>query len=245
MQRTQEILVNDHCLVIALVGKLHLVYETVLLVDWIVELRVCVGKLLAVYHQLEALCKTWFRTVHLCQRRHLHGIVCDECRLDECSFAELSEEFVDEFSLAECLVDFHSLFKAERTDFLFCLSVAVETCFLLDGVKDRQAAVWSLEAHHLAVYFPFRRTVHCYTDCLEEFLCECHHPVVVLVLHVELHTCELWIVVAVHSLVPEVLSDFINTFKTAYYKPLQIQLCGNTHIHILVEGVEMSDERSC
>jgi hypothetical protein len=65
--------------------------------------------------------------VHLCKRRHLDGIVGDECRLDECALAELAEEFVDELTLAECLVNLKSLFEAECADFLLALAVAVET----------------------------------------------------------------------------------------------------------------------
>ena len=48
--------------------------------------------------------------------------------------------------------------------------------------------------------------------------------------------------VAVHSFVAEILSDFINTLKTTYDKTFQIQLCCNSHVHILVERIKMSDE---
>ena len=48
-------MVDNHCLVIALVGKLHLVDETLLLVYRVVELGIGVGKFLAVDHKLEAL----------------------------------------------------------------------------------------------------------------------------------------------------------------------------------------------
>lgn len=51
----QEVVVDDHCLVVALVGELHLVDEALLLVYRVVELRVSVGKLLTVDHQLETL----------------------------------------------------------------------------------------------------------------------------------------------------------------------------------------------
>ena len=183
--------------------------------------------------------------MHLCERRHLDGIVCDECRLDECALAELTEEFVDELALAHCLVHVHTLLKAECADFLLCLAIAVESCLLLDGVEDGEAAVRSLEADDVAVNLALRLAVYGYTDLLKKLLGESHHPVIVLILYVQLHAGELRVVVAVHTLVTEVLADFVNTLKAAYDKTLQIKLCCDTHIHILVESVEVCDKRTC
>mgnify|MGYP000211157268 CR=1 FL=1 len=89
--------------------------------------------------------------MHLCQRRHLNGVVGDESRLYEGALTELAEEFVDEFALAHCLVYVHALLLAEVAYFLLGLSVAVEACLLLDGVEDRQTAVRCLEAYDVAV----------------------------------------------------------------------------------------------
>ena len=48
--------------------------------------------------------------------------------------------------------------------------------------------------------------------------------------------------VTVHTLVTEVLANLINTLKTTYDKALQIKLSSDTHIHILIERIEVSDE---
>ena len=79
-------------------------------------------------------------------------------------------------------------------------------------------------------------------DGLEQLLGEGHHPVVVLILHIELHAGKLGVVELVHTLVAEVLTDLIDTLKSAYDQSLQIELGGDTHVHIDVEGVEMGDE---
>ena len=50
--------------------------------------------------------------------------------------------------------------------------------------------------------------------------------------------------VAVHALVAEVLANFINALETAHDEALQVELGGNAHIHVLVERVEMGDERT-
>ena len=74
---------------------------------------------------------------------------------------------------------------------------------------------------------------------------EAHHPVVILILHVELHTGELGIVELVHALVAEVFANFIHALEATYNQPLQIELGGDAHIHVNVEGIEMRDERAC
>ena len=38
LKGTEEVLVDNHRLVVALVGKTHLLYEALFLVDWVVEL---------------------------------------------------------------------------------------------------------------------------------------------------------------------------------------------------------------
>ena len=55
LQCAQEVLVDNHSFVVALVGKAHLLLEAFFLVDWVVKLRVGVGKFLAVHHKLETL----------------------------------------------------------------------------------------------------------------------------------------------------------------------------------------------
>ena len=55
LQSAQEVVVDYHSLVVALVGKTHLFLEAFLLVNGVVELRVGIGQLLSVDHQLETL----------------------------------------------------------------------------------------------------------------------------------------------------------------------------------------------
>ena len=182
--------------------------------------------------------------MHLGQRRHLHGIVDDEGRLDECTLTELAEQLVDELALTHGLVHIHLFRQAEGADLFLALALAVEARLLLDGLKDGKAAVGSLERNELSVDFALGLAVHGDTDGLKEFLRERHHPVVVLILNVEFHTSELWVVVAVHSLVAEVLAYLIDTFEATHDESLQVELSGDAHIHVLVEGIEVGDERT-
>ena len=242
LEGTEEVLIDNHCLVITLVSKLHLVDKTLFLVNWVVELRVCIGKLLTVYHQLETLGQAWLRTVHLGQWRHLYRIVGDEGRLEEGSLAELTEELVNQLTLTHGLIYIHALLLAECADLFLGLAVAVETGLFLDGIEDRQTAIWSLETDDVAINLALWLAVYGDTDRFEQLLCESHHPVVVLVLNIKLHTGKLRVVVAVHTLVAEVLADFINTLEPPYDEALQVKLGSDTHVHILIERIEVGDE---
>ena len=71
---------------------------------------------------------------------------------------------------------------------------------------------------------------------------EFHHPVVVLVLHIEFYTGKLRIVRAVHTFVTEILTDFVDTFKATHNETLEIKFCRNTAIHLLTQSVEVRDE---
>ena len=244
LKGAQEVLVDDHSLVVSLVGQSHLLNETLLLIDGVVQLAVGVCQLLTVHHQLETLGQSSLRTVHLGQWRHLDRIVGDEGRLDERAFAELAEELINQFALAHGLIDVHTFLQAEGAYFLFALSFAVEACLLFDGLEDGQTTIGSFERDDVAVNLTIGRAVDSNTNRLQQLLGERHHPVVVLVLHIELHAGELGVVVAVHALVAEVLANLIHALETADNQSLQIELGGNAHIHVLVERVEMGDERT-
>ena len=49
----------------------------------------------------------------------------------------------------------------------------------------------------------------------------------------------------IHALVAENTPHLIDTLHAAYDQPLQIQLRGNTQVHVDIQGIVMSDERPC
>ena len=120
----------------------------------------------------------------------------------------------------------------------------VVAALFLNGIEDRQTTVWSLEGNDVAVDFHFRLSVDSNADFFKHFLGERHHPVVVLVAHIELHAGELRIVCLVHAFVAEVLTDFIHAFESTHDESLEVELGGNAHIHVGVECIEMRDEWS-
>ena len=46
----------------------------------------------------------------------------------------------------------------------------------------------------------------------------------------------------IHTLIAEVLTHLVNTLEATHDEALQVKLCGNTHVHVLVQGIEVGDE---
>ncbi len=72
---------------------------------------------------------------------------------------------------------------------------------------------------------------------LEELFDQRHHVVVVGIGPVGFHLRELGIVRPVQAFVPEVLADFEHLLQAADNQPLQVELIGNPHEHLLFEHV--------
>ena len=183
--------------------------------------------------------------MHLSQGRHLDGIIDDEGRLDERTLAEFTEYLVNQFALTHRIVNLKVQLLAHVANLVFSLAFQVVTCLLLDGLKDGQTAVGGLETDDLTVDLGLGLAVDSDTDGFQQVLGKRHHPVIILVLDIELHTGKFGVMVAVHTLVTEVLSDFINALKTAHNQALEIQLGSNAHVHRNVQRIEVSNEWSC
>ena len=239
-----EIVVDNHRLVIALIGKLHLIHKAVVLIDGVVELGIGIRQLFAVDHQLKTLGQTGLIAVHLRKRRHLHWVVSNERRLNKRTLAGLAEDLINELTFAHRFFYFYAHFLSHFADLLFRHIAEVEAGLLLDGIEDRQTAIRCLEIHLIFADLHLGGAVYGDGNLLEEVLRKTHHPVVVFILNVELHAGELGVVVAVHPLVAEIASDLIYTLKTAYNQALEVELGSNTQIHIGVERVVVGDKRT-
>src|SRR6056300_238576 len=103
-QGANEVHIDEHCLVVSFFRELELVFETLQLVNRIIELRIGVGHFLTVDHQLKTLRELWVVAVLLTQRRHLHGVVGDEGGLDVVLLTFFAEDFVDQLAFTHGLV---------------------------------------------------------------------------------------------------------------------------------------------
>ena len=134
LQGTQEILIDEHRFVVALLAQAHLFDETLFLIYRVVQFRISVSQFLTVDHQLETFGQRRIATMFLGERRHFHRIVGDESRLDVSTLTELAENLVDKFAFTHCVVDFQVQGLAYLADFLFALPVQVISCLFFDGL---------------------------------------------------------------------------------------------------------------
>ena len=155
-----EVHVDEHRLVVALLREAQLLLETLQLVDRVVQFRVGVAELLAVDEQLETLRKIPVVAVALAQGDISMGVVADERRLDEVALTVLAEDGVDEFALAHRVVDLDIEAFAGLAQLLLRLSRDVVAGLLADGVGHRQAAERRLERDRAAVDLDLRGAVH-------------------------------------------------------------------------------------
>ena len=180
----------------------------------------------------------------LAEWRHLDWVVADECWLHQILLAILTKDCVNQLTLTHCVVNLNIQSLASLAQLSLALACDVIACLLADGIGHCQATEWSLERNLLAINFDLGCTVYCQSDTLQHILGELHHPAVVLVCDIDLHTGKLRVVSAVHTLVTEVLAELVNTIKATHDKTLEVQLGSDSHIEVDIECVVVSDERT-
>ncbi len=158
------------------------------------------------------------------QGRHLYRIVDDESRLNKGTFACLAENLVYQLTHTHRRRNLNAASLCNIAHLVFRQTVQVITRPLLYSIQYGQTAVGSLEINLIIAYLHLRGTVRLERNLLQQSLGKIHHPVVILVCHVELHAGKLGIVVAVHTLVAKILPYLIDPLETAHNKTLQIEL---------------------
>ena len=87
-------------------------------------------------------------------------------------------------------------------------------------------------------------SMHGLADIPNEVFNGLHHPVIVLVRHVQFQHREFRIVGAVHALVPEVSREFIHAFESTHDKSFEVQFVGNAQIQRNIQRIVMRFEWS-
>ena len=90
-----------------------------------------------------------------------------------------------------------------------------------------------------AVFFisiiDLRAAAYLLRQITEHALGELHHSVVVCVCLVELHKCELRVMLGVYTFVSEYTADLVDSLESADDESLQIELQRNTELYVLIE----------
>ena len=242
-ERAHKVIVDVHRLVVALGLEGGLLLEALELVDRVVQLGVGVRQLLAGDEELEPLGERVVVAAALGERGHLHGIVDDEGGLDEVLLAVFAEDGVNELAHAHFRGDLDVQLFAGRAKLCLVHALDIDAGIFLDRVQDAKAAEGALEGDVVpadGLVEPAGGFGH----LLEHLLGEIHHPLVVLVRHVQFHAGELRVVGLVHALVAEVLRELVHAREAAHDEALQVQLVRDAEIHVHVQRVVVRDERA-
>ena len=179
------------------------------------------------------------------QWRHLFGVIGDESRLNEVTFAFLTKYFIYQFTLAHRLIYRNTDRLCKGSQFVFCLSCDVKSCELFNSISHRKAWIRSFEIYCIFTKGCLSSAIHRHSAMLDQAFSEVHHPVIIFVSHINFHSRKLRVVSSIHTLVAEVLRKFIHSVKTSYNKTFQIEFVGNTHIERNIQRIVMGDKRSC
>ena len=117
-------------------------------------------------------------------------------------------------------------------------------CDLLDRVRHRETAPGGREVDLLTEPVDPIGAQDLLGGAGKDAFQNIHHAVKVGEGLIQLAGGELGIVLGVHALVAENASDFIDALQTADDQTLEMQLGGDTHIHIDIERVVMGDKRT-
>ena len=159
--------------------------------------------------------------------------------------AVLAKDCINKLALAHLFVNLNVKLLAGLTQLSLAHACDVNTCILFDCLKHRKSSVTCCKINLCAVDIYFCSAVYCCSNSCKHLLHKVHHPVVVLVCNVDLHTGELRVVGSVHTLVTEVLCKLVYTVVTSNDKAFQIKLICNTQVQRHIQSVVVGNERSC
>ena len=220
-------------------------WKRCLLVDGVVELGEGVAHLTAADEQLEPLGEAGVLGGALGQGGDIHRVHGDEGGLDELLLHLLVEALIQGVA--------PGVLRARPCSTPTDLAAATASASSVMAMKSTPR--YSLTASAMVIRGqPGVRSIFspCHVHLIgaqdllggggEQVLEQVHHVVEVGVGLVELHGGELRVVLGVHALVAEDAADLIHPLQAADDEPLQVQLGGDAHVHVDVQGVVVGDE---
>ena len=157
----------------------------------------------------------------------------------------LAKDCINKLALTHLLINLNVKFLTSLSKLSLAHACNINTCILLDSLKHRKSSVTSCKINLCTVDVYLGSSVHSLCNSCKHLLHKIHHPVVVLVCNINLHTGKLRVMGSVHTLVTEVLCKLIHTVVTANDKTFQIKLICNTQIKRHVQSIVVGNERSC
>ncbi len=167
-------------------------------------------------------------------------MVHNEGRLDQMLLNELLEEEVQDVALLMTLLELNVLLLSDGACLFQSVDlVEIHAGVLLYRVHHGDACERLSEIHLNAVICNGRGPKYFLCQVTVQVLGQIHHAVIISVSLVELHQSEFRIMTGVDALVTEYTADLVNALQTADDQALQVQLKGDTKLHILIQRIEM------
>ncbi len=92
----------------------------------------------------------------------------------------------------------------------------VRTCKMLNGFVHGKPFPRSLEINHMLTHFHLRGTMQINGHLLNHCFNQVHHPLIILVGHIQFHLREFRIMKTGHALVAEIFTEFVNAVESAH-----------------------------
>ena len=226
--------------------KSILCFETLSLIDRVVQLGICVTHFPCIDKELETLYLSRVRRFLLCQRRNLDRVIHDECRLNQLFLTVFLEEEVYDIALLVTLLIFNMMLISKLLGCCIVFNlIKINSCIFLDSIVHGKTLERLAKIDLDTIVGDLAGSADLLCKITEHGLCQFHHSFIICICLIKLHQSELRIVTGINTLITEYTADLINSLKSAYDQSLQIKLKRNTKLNILVQCIVMCLERSC
>jgi hypothetical protein len=200
LEGAQKVFVNRHGFIIAAFAQACLFFQSLSLVNRVIEFGVGVAEFFASNDELEAFDKSGFRAMLFGQRRHLNWIIDDEGRGNEVGLNALAENGINNFTAAIGGSWMHAKFFGNLTKFIFILAFNVFARKFFDRIGDGEAAIRRFQIHIMTVEMNLRGAIDSHGNAFKEYFNLLHHPDIIFVGDIELNLREFRIMKAPSAL---------------------------------------------
>ena len=195
--------------------------------------------------QLKALSEPGIGGRTLGQGGHVHGMHGDEGGLDQLLLHLLIEALIEEVApgVVLLLAQLHAHGGGQSLGLGVggnCHEVGAQV--LLDGLGHGHAAPAGGQIHVIALPIDLVSAQQLHGRRGQQLLEQIHHAVEIRIGLIQLDGGEFGIVFGVHALVAEDAADLVHPLQAAHDQPLQVQLGGDAHVHVDIEGIVVGNE---
>ena len=202
----------------------HLIFETLTLVDGVVQFGKGVATFQAANEWLETFYQTRYLAMILCQGRDVARVVGQEDGLAQQGsiLAEYgSHEIIDQAAAPMLRVYLVSLSAHLRGQTLFVREESdINPRKFRDGIQQGNTRPGRSEIYFTALVGDTRRPPHFDSNVVDHFLNQCHHIFIISIGLVAFHHGKFRVMYAVNTFITEIAPNFIYFLETTYDQAL-------------------------